>query len=429
MTSRKTSAPKKRSAVRRRRPKQKKTGRFRVGFLLLIPVLLFIAYWWAKDAILPVVVLSATAEPGYLERSVHAKALVVRQETVYVAPVSGRLVLLVNEGERVRAGAWVAEISDPATQKAFDEQIEALDRRIAEFERSNASRMSQLVHTMKQFDTKIAESVAEARKATSLNDAARLHELDKIVRDYLDARLTASIDLARLDSVLQDLLAERQRLLELSKKTTNVIVAPGPGVVSFVLDGLERQFAFGMLEGLSARTVFTAQTSSEQSSTGDEVRAGKPILKIMGLDNVQLAVPLKAEDLVDMVAVQHVEVRSELFGLRAYAGKVVSVSEPGIDGYGLVMIGLSSFPEELFRTRVLDVELVKDRREGIVLPEECLIEKNGETGVYVVYKTMASFRKVTVRARIDGKVVVDGISPGVEVIRNHWLVREGLKVR
>lgn len=378
---------------------------------------------------LPILVLAHTAEPGFIERTVSGEALLIRQETVFVAPVSGKLVQSVKEGERVRVGTPIAQISNPRTARAFDEQISVIDQRIAEFDRANGLRVSALEQALSGLDTTIMDAFGEARRVLATNDTDRLGVLDKILGEAVVKRGETRVDLDRLDSVRKEMVQERQRLIELARKATNLIEAPSPGVVSFVLDGLERQFAIGKTEGLTSRAVFTAQPKAEESKTGDEVKAGKPILKIIGLDQVHLAMPLKLDDLMDVATSQTVRVKSDSFGSKTYPARVVSITDPGADGYGVVVVSLSPFPEEAFQLRRVKVDLIKDRREGIVVPEQCLTERNGETGVYVIFKTMAQFRRVTVKARHEGKVVLSGIEPGVEVIKNHWLVRDGLKVR
>ena len=245
----------------------------------------------------------------------------------------------------------------------------------------------------------------------------------------MQKRAGAREDLGRLDSARGDILAERQRLYDLAKKVSNVVEAPSPGVVSFVLDGLERTFSTTKLDGISARAIFTSQPKPEESRSGDEVKAGKPVFRIIALDQVFLALPLGASDLADVVASQTVRVRSDSLGAKPLSARVVSVSDPASDGFGVAMVSLGSCPEEALCQRKITVDVIKDRREGLIIPKQCLAQRNGDVGVYVVYKTMAYFRKVTVKAQESSRVIVEGISPGVEVITNPWIVREGLRVR
>lgn len=411
---------------KRLRPGSKKpsTGLFLLGLLALL-----VLYLWARDNIPPLLVRTCTAEPGFIERTVSTDAIIIRQETVFAAPVSGKLVLRVKEGERVRAGMPIVEISNPRASRVIDDQINQVNQKLAEFDRLNGSRILSLEKACRDLGLKIRETVAEARKSAALGDYERLLTLDLLLRDTVQKRAEAAADLERLDTLRNEIVAERQRLADIAKKANNVVEAPSPGVVSFWVDGLEKAFSTVKTEGISPRAVFTAQPKPAESRTGDEVKAGKPLFRIVVPDQVYMALPLPANDLGDVVASQAVRVRSDALESKIIPARVVSVTDPGSDGFGVVVVSLSSCPEEALRLRKIRVDLIKDRHEGLVIPQKCLTEKNGETGVYIVYKTMAYFRKVTIKAQDNGKVVVEGISPGVEVITNHWLVHEGLKVR
>ncbi|MDP2859681.1 MAG: HlyD family efflux transporter periplasmic adaptor subunit [Bacillota bacterium] len=421
--------PKKRIRPRRRPSPLRRPRRFGVGTLLLVFLVLFVIYFGGKDLILPFIVRSVVAEPGFLEQSVTSDAIVIRQETVYCAPASGKLILASREGERVRAGTLVIEVKNTQATRALDEQVQQVDQRLSEFDKNNSARFSTLEASMKAVDGDIANTLREARAALLGGDGSKALSLDKTFRESMEKRYEVACDLGRLDVARNEIVDERQKLAELAKKSSNRVEAPGPGVVSFLLDGLETQWNAQKTGGVTARSIFVAEPKKEETRTGDDVRAGKPAFRIVSLDQGAVAVALPAKDMVDVLALQSIRVRSSTLGKESLWGKVQSITDPGGDGFGVVVVSISPFPEEALSLRKIRVDLIKQRNDGMKVPEQCLFKKDGETGVYIIYKTMARFRKVFVKARDGAWAIVEGLSPGSEVITNHWMVKEGLRVR
>jgi hypothetical protein len=139
--------------------------------------------------------------------------------------------------------------------------------------------------------------------------------------------------------------------------------------------------------------------------------------------------PLPSSDLADVVVGQTLRVRSDSLGQKMLFARITRVTDPGPDGYGTVAGLIQPCPDELMRIRTIKVDLIKERSDGTILPKECLTQQDGETGVYIIYKTMARFRKVSVKAMDQVNAVVDGVPSGTDVIKNPGFVREGLKVR
>ncbi len=414
---------------RRRAAKSRRTPRFGAGLLLAILLVLFVLYFGAKDLIIPFLVRSVVAESGFLEQSVTSDAIVIRQETVFCAPSSGKLLLTAGEGERVRAGTPVIEVQNTQATRALDEQVREVDEKLAEFDRNQSQRFATLETSIKEVDGSIANTLREARAAMLSGEGSKVLSLDRVFLESMQKRYEVACDLGRLDVARNEIVGERQKLADLAKKASNRVDAPGPGIVSFLLDGLETQWSPLSTGGITARSVFVADPKVAETKTATDVRAGQPAFRIVSLDQGAIAVAIPAKDMVDILAQQSVRVRSPSLSKDELRGKVQSMTDPGGDGFGVVVVSISPLPEEALNARKVRVDLIKQRNEGVKVPEQCLLKKDGEPGVYVIYKTMARFRKVFVKASDGMWAIVEGLSPGSEVITNHWMVKEGLQVR
>jgi membrane fusion protein (multidrug efflux system) len=89
-------------------------------------------------------------------------------------------------------------------------------------------------------------------------------------------------------------------------------------------------------------------------------------------------------------------------------------------------------PESLLKPGMfLNVEIVRDRRNALVVPEEALVPEQNKQFVFVVAGDKAQKREVRIGARSPGSVeVLSGLSLGERVIVEGTVkVREGGSVR
>lgn len=128
--------------------------------------------------------------------------------------------------------------------------------------------------------------------------------------------------------------------------------------------------------------------------------------------------------------------KSLAFPGKTFTGKVVSVGSQ-IDPITRSLIARAIIPndEQLLRPGLLmSVDLVKNERQTILIPEEVLIQEGGRSFAYVVQKegdqTSAKKTEVSIGSRHDGKVeIVEGLAEGQEIVTHGALkIRDGQAV-
>ncbi|GAW92585.1 HlyD family efflux transporter periplasmic adaptor subunit [Calderihabitans maritimus] len=83
---------------------------YRLAYLFFLSVALWLLFNWLRGIIWSSLLETEIAEFGVLEKSISVDGLLIRQETLVTTPVKGRLRPLVEEGQRVRVGAAIAEV-------------------------------------------------------------------------------------------------------------------------------------------------------------------------------------------------------------------------------------------------------------------------------------------------------------------------------
>jgi len=331
----------------------------------------------------------AVAETGSFRRKVESTGRVVpafRHYAVVASSISGILAGegLPRVGQRVAKDSLIARVLDSpeaqslATARAMLQiekaRLEAEKRRLTE--RTNEARARMLLaileadHAQRLFD----------RKAYSLNQYQRAqHELKVAETDYDSAKRQLE---ALAAIVIGDLPETRESMTDYEVK------APLSGTVI----ALHKQL-------------------------GERVGAGEPILEIVALERVWVEAPVFERDLGRIERAGRASFTTPANPERTFEGKLVDV--------GAVVDEKSRAATVLFevenRDRALRIGMqanvsleTEERFEGILVPEEGLVEVEGRSFVYVLRSGEEFERREVKLAEEVGatRVVLDGLSPG-----------------
>ncbi len=383
---------------------------------------------WARGAILPFLVRTQVVDSGSIERSFEAEAVVVRKESVYVAGISGKLRLLAQESERVRTGAAVVEISNPQSKRAAENRLSEIDLKIDKFETENRGKYDELRSRIASCDASVASITRSLQNAYSFQDREAIAGAEAELAAALSKRAAAVAEVETLDGQKRDLEAERDGVKALLSRASTVVESQSPGIVSYTFDGCEKEFAASRLNDVSARAVFMAQPRAVTAVDGGEVKAGDPIFRVVQADQWHMAVAFPSNRATELTG-SSVRIRLAETGDRLYNVRVTRLDTGPPGGHAVMVVEADTLPADLLSVRKTRAMVITKSTQGVVAPKSALTNRDGKTGVFVIYKTMAQFKPVQVKAQDGDRIVVDGIFPGTEVVTNPWLVKEGRQVK
>lgn len=205
------------------------------------------------------------------------------------------------------------------------------------------------------------------------------------------------------------------------------VFSPANGVFCMHLDGLE-----GMLDrsGWERWDLFELVAANEKEGKHEAsgwVPQGAPIARVVdNLENTLLAieVPIATEESWQG---SQFELWVKVRGDGSYE-RAVQVDQIKTGEKVRVLLTLGSFCEELLHERRVKLPAAAKRWKGIVMPEECLIKRGEEDGVYVIRKGKAVWKPVEVKTCFQGQVVLGGLEEGELVVQNPRWVQEGMLV-
>lgn len=216
----------------------------------------------------------------------------------------------------------------------------------------------------------------------------------------------------------------------LEKKTTQAVKAPCAGILSYETDGLENicdpalwtQLDLSKLDPQMLETTLRDINTTGTTGTEDTniIEAGQGIFKIV--DNLAPcyfylsgngAYPEKVQK-GDNISLRLANNKEKLF-----QGTVIDlIRETG--SYRLLLkITHGQIPE---RGRQEKGELIVSSYKGIVLPEEVLLYRDNQYGVFLFKKGRACWQEVKRIAQFGGKVVLSGLE------RDAWIIAKPEKL-
>ncbi|MFZ5944115.1 MAG: HlyD family efflux transporter periplasmic adaptor subunit [Bacillota bacterium] len=202
------------------------------------------------------------------------------------------------------------------------------------------------------------------------------------------------------------------------------LYSPAAGIVSYVTDGLEEIFRPGQLQKLDIEKINKLKEEVIDNSQMDVVEKGKRLCKVVNnLEGMQVFLEFPLELFTEPL--QKGQALALFFPKleRHITGSILDLT--GIGETAQVLIAVPEVWYSLINERIIDIEIILEKKEGIIIPEKALVFKNEEPGVYWLRKGFVFWQPITVLAQEDENVIIEGIEPLTEVILNPGLVKEG----
>jgi len=302
---------------------------------------------------------------------------------------------------------------------------------------SAAVREQPLARELKALGTARAnESVEITSKTSNIISAVRFRDGQRVQRGQVLVELDsaqARADLAAADAVLTESTSLYNRSRELlstqavSKSQFEQIEATKKANAARVAA------AQAKLEDTVIRAPFSGRVGLRRISVGSLINPGAVITTLddSSLMKVDFAVP---ENFLSQLREGLVlSADSTAYPGRRFAGRVSSV-DSRIDPVtrSVTVRAEVPNPEALLKPGMfLNVEIVRDQRNALVVPEEALVPEQNKQFVFVIADDLAQKREVRIGARSPGSVeILSGLSLGERVIIEGTVkVREGGPVR
>jgi membrane fusion protein (multidrug efflux system) len=155
-------------------------------------------------------------------------------------------------------------------------------------------------------------------------------------------------------------------------------------------------------------------------SPGALITPGSPITTLDDISVIKLDFPIPEAFLATLEVGQQVIARSVTYPDRIFQGQVSSIASRVDPVTRAVMVrAVLPNPDQLLKPgKLLTVELIKDRRQSLMIPEEALVPLRDRQFVFLVNEDdTVSRMEVDIGRRRPGSVeIINGLSEGQQVV-------------
>jgi putative membrane fusion protein len=364
---------------------------------------------------------TAHAYSGWVEVSFPGDAVIVRDERIVATPISGVIHFVVENGERVAAGAVVAEVRDRAASEAPQSGSLRAEEETDRFVQECAMREQREKERLSALRVQIAIKETELRAYIDRKDAKNANRLHAELAELRQREDQAVDALARIQEEARAAaaaVAEAKRRSDISStRALAVLRAFGASLVSTHIDGLEGVYSPANPDLLGVSPA-DHTPYPRACSEGDSVAAGAAVFReVQNLRTNLLVFADVPEDAVPGAG-SRVRVRFPRLALEAVPATVIgSRRRPDMSANTWSFhIALDRYATTLTDLRSEKVTLVTERVSGILIPRSALARKGDDYGVWLLRTNRFIWRSVTVLGMNEEEAAVEGIREGDRVL-------------
>jgi len=218
------------------------------------------------------------------------------------------------------------------------------------------------------------------------------------------------------------------------------VYATEAGIVSYSLDGMEKQMSADNLEKTDLDKItrlFPISKENDEENFPNQSK-GRPVARIVDnlLDyNVLLVADESTNDQGEKVTLpEDGRVKFVIIDDTASSDAGIQTFSASIEQNGTISAGsylltdVSSEESYFLNNRYFAVSLITESYSGIVVPASAIIEKDGKQGVYIRSKNVLAFQEVKVDGIIGKEAVIEGVDAGTDVVENAKIAKEGRRI-
>jgi putative membrane fusion protein len=311
-------------------------------------------------------------ENGSLEDVIGANGIVIKDEKVYNASVSGSVTYYYEDGTKVKEGQLVADLNTDTNAQEINRQIAEIKAAI-DLKKNKDGQVAVLSNeTLTSYENEIQASI--------LNN-----ELDNMYN--IIGQVNNNIGLTTFNNSYEQY--DEEQLKSMMANLTNSIsthkvpyYSGQAGIITYKVDGLENEYSFENVMNMTPSSTVKKNYILKDKRQSSSVEEHEEIFKIIKNFDYYIAATLDNEKAKLFKENKFVKTRiltdgnqHELWG---YVKKINYGSEQSV-----LILYFDDYFYKIYDKRYVDLELITDIYEGLKIHTSSLTKKDGLDGVYV----------------------------------------------
>ncbi len=311
-------------------------------------------------------------EYGSIQVTDQVTAYFIRNEMVYFANKSGNVNYYVEEGEMVRKGVKILDISS-GSQQDKESSFEKIMARLSRFN-GGESLFSDDIKKIKAQITKLENdrniALNEGEKEQAERLAVQIQRLNQ-KKDYIEAT----------DSAAKEEIVEQNQKINATGIIPENYISKSNGVISFYIDGYESEFTPENMTLLSKEKVQNLSIDV-QNLARETTLAKEPLYKVVDNKKWYAAFWVAPENIVKYEKGKSATINLPLGQVEGKIHDIIDDNEEW-----LVILEFNKYYEEFAQVRTIDAEVITSDYKGLTIPNKSITTKDGKPGVYVKAKS------------------------------------------
>jgi len=348
----------------------KKKKRVIVLFCAILVILFIIIYVFPN--VTGALKKTEIIEYGSLQVTDQVTAYIVRNETVYFANKSGNIQYYVPDSDQVRKGVKILDITS-GSQKDEESSYQKLTERISRFN-GGESIFSDDIKKIKTQIAKLENDRDVAMNAGETEQAARLEQQIQRLnqkKDYIQAT----------DNAAKEEIVKQNKSVNGTGVVPENYISQTNGVISYYIDGYESEFTPENIALLSREKV-QGLNIEVQNLVRETTLSKEPLYKVVDNKKWYAVFWVAPENIVKYEKGHKATIN---LPLGQVDGTIYDILDD--NGQWLVVLEFNRYYEEFAKIRKIDAEVITSDYSGLIIENESIASKDGQTGVYVKDKS------------------------------------------
>ncbi len=342
---------------------------------------------------------------GSIQNSFESKGLIIRNEYTYGFSEKLKLKNKIPEGERVPNGKKIVEIikGEDEIQGDLLFRINKLEERIKDIE-NNEKDYDIFEKDKEKLDNSINNKIELIKRYSEEGNLESLNKIKTELSDELYKKSLINGNDSFSGKNLEQLIKERDQLLDLYNNNIDAIFAKSSGIVSYKLDGLEQSLNPISLDKISINDIRQIISSNEIDNGKTEYEGVKIIEDYIWY----ISCIIKDDEMQGMEEGNSISLAFNDKEKEIIKAKIYKISEQG-DNERIVTFQINEYLEEHYNSRIANITIIRNEYEGFLVSKSCIVEKDKQNGIYIIKKGIIRFVPVEILALEANKALIKNI--------------------
>lgn len=357
---------------------------------------------------------TVTVESGVIEEIVSSEGIIIKDEFVYKSETQGTVSLFKKEGEKIGRGLQVAKINK-SENSPYSKELEDIDKQI-ELLKKTSDNKKLLSKDKEKTQSNIDIVINELQNSIIKGNYGDAYIYKNTLLQNIDKQQLVTGQKNLVSQSLDNLLKRKDEIIKNMESSSVVNYSSRPGIISYELDGLEEIFTINKINDYKPNDFRIIEGNKIDLTKENEVKYGDPIYKIIDNYRWYIMTEVNAEDVDGLEEGNTIYVRINNQDKKIISRVIKMVKEKD---KCLIILMFTDYFHEHYKERYIDVHIIKNKFEGLIIPNKSIAEKDGVKGVYIKdISGIVKFRPIKALTSDDEYTIVsegEGYSRQIEL--------------